>query len=235
MRVALVAVLLCTLGSTVMPGQSDGGQGRETRIQKAVREAKAKHHNKAVLTSPGQGAAMVRDVDDALRWFVALVVTPVNSAASVQATGDGLFTWYKFRIIAPLCKEPPVATAPGITPAALLPLEFGEILAAIPGGTMDVQGVMLQDVADVPPLETGKTYLVFLDYFAEKSDDPGFHGVGSLTLGPAGVFSVSDNRILPITVESLLSQDIHTRFDDRLDNLRTYAGNHCEQLTSKGQ
>ncbi|HWR34475.1 MAG TPA: hypothetical protein VN622_01235 [Clostridia bacterium] len=202
----------------------------DPRIQKSVREAKEKKHNKVVLAASGQGAAMVLGIDQALQEHVAVIVTPIGHVAKVDRLGESIYSWYKFTVLESLCRPVPGGVVPEDVPSSLLPVRPGEVLAILPGGVLDVDGVRVEElVTGLPFFEDGKQYLLFLSFLGPRSfADRAF---GKLTLGTVGVFSIAEDRLLPAAKgRNPLSVDLRDRFDSSLRVLRSYASANCAHL-----
>jgi hypothetical protein len=129
----------------------------------------------------------VDDLNSALSQYSVIEATPIAKQSYVLDDFN-IGTWYKFRVQSTLKQNPltPCSDCPPLPdpPADMLPLNAGEILVLHPGGLQVINGVTFDiTVPDFPDFNLNQNYLLFIDFDASR-------GVGSVSVGPPGVYTI---------------------------------------------
>jgi hypothetical protein len=101
-------------------------------------------------------------VDDSMVVTAAIVSSRTLPSGSYS---DRLTTWYTLRILSVIAGGRATTQSPaGSVPQSLLPLPPGELLIAVPGGRLSIDGVdIISDTVLSRQLAVGHTYLLFLE------------------------------------------------------------------------
>lgn len=198
------------------------------QIKWYANEAKTKGQKKVTVAGhledeyPG-GAGTIK-AEEAF-WYSTVVVARVIFKES-SYRNNNIFTWNKFAIDEVLseAKELPgprlQMTAP---PSTLLPLQSGEFLIAKSGGTVNIDGVDVEQVnEDYPAYELNQRYVLLIHLYPS--------GAARTFGGPVGVFRVLENDKLAPIAESKHSEhrtrrDFKEMFGNSLDVLREHFKN----------
>lgn len=137
---------------------------------------------------------------------------------------DTIYTWYKFRLTETLKQKPFVACATctftPTPPASLLPLQSGEILVPLLGGSAMIDNVVVEtNIDNFGGLVEGQNYLLFLNLDSVNQK-------GNFPIGPQGILVVnSDSTFSPVMMlatgetEPIIS-GLVTQYGNSLTNLR---------------
>ena len=164
----------------------------------------------------------VSDLNAATSQYSVFVGELVATNTVWDETGDSITTWYKFRNTERLTQRTHVACAhctPPNLPSSLLPLQEGELLVPLPGGSVLIDNVVVEQVlSDFTAMVPGQNYLLFLNF-----DDA--NKVGTLSIGPSGALLVTSEG----TFEPVMS--IPEGFTDVISTgLTSQYGNSLAQL-----
>lgn len=123
-----------------------------------------------------------------------LVVAQLITQESVwYETNDGIYTWYKFRLTEALAQKPyvPCTSCTLSPPSGLLPLQSGEFLVPLAGGSAVIDGVAVQtQMTSFNGLVLGQNYLLFMNWDVAN---------GMATTRPQGILWInSDNTFTPV-------------------------------------
>ncbi len=191
------------------------------RLKWYANEAKNKGQQKVVV--PGAlveylGSAGTIGADEALSSST-VVVAHVISKQSTYSDAD-ITTWNKFAIDETLSEAkglPCPACLPPSPPATVLPLSPGQFLLPQSGGTVNIDGVDVeQSVDDYPGYELNQKYLLLINLYPS--------GVAGVVGGPVGVFKVLPNdKLAPISEsEHKIRRDFKDAYGNSLIKLRTH-------------
>jgi hypothetical protein len=186
----------------------------------AQQAAAAGSTNFQLMLSPRTGRAS--DLNEAIGNY-SLVVGQLTAQESVwYDPPDSIYTWYKFTVTETLTQKPYAAcTACTFTPtppADLLPLQAGEILLPLPGGSALIDNVVVEtNIEDFVGMVQGEKYLLFLNLDTNQQ--------GVVPLGPQGIVHVNyDNTFAPVM---MLGEG---EFEPVSSGLATQYGNSLVQL-----
>lgn len=135
---------------------------------------------------------------------------------------DTIYTWYKFQLTETLTQKPYVpcenCTFSPTPPSELLPLQAGQVLLPLLGGTTVIDDIAFETRAgNVTPLVSGQKYLLFLNLNPDTS-------IG--TTKPQGIVLVnSDNTFasvlrMPIGESEPIVYGLATQYANSLNQLR---------------
>lgn len=136
------------------------------------------------------------DLNQALANYGVAVAELLNQESVWYDPPDAIYTWYKFRVAESLTTKPyipcPSCTFSPTPPASMLPLQSGEILVPMLGGSAVVDDVAIEPtIEDFDGLVTGQRYLLFLNLSSTQ--------VGKVPIGPQGILHInSDNAFSPV-------------------------------------
>lgn len=137
---------------------------------------------------------------------------------------DTIYTWYKFRLTETLKQKPFVACATctftPTPPSSLLPLQSGEILVPLLGGSAMIDNVVVEtNIDNFGGLVEGQNYLLFLNLDSVNQK-------GNLPIGPQGILVVNpDSTFSPVMMlatgetEPIIS-GLVSQYGNSLTNLR---------------
>ena len=148
-----------------------------------------------------------------------VVVAHVTSKYTTYRDAD-IITWNKF-VIDETISEAQDLPCPGCVPlsppANVLPLSPGEFLLPKTGGTVNIDGVEVQQsVDDYPEYELNQKYVLLINLYPS--------GVARTIGGPVGVFKVLPNdKLAPISEsEHKIRKDFKDVYANSLDQVRKH-------------
>jgi hypothetical protein len=151
--------------------------------------------------------------------YSTVVVAHLVSKQSTYSDDD-ITTWNKFAIDETLSEVKGLqcpGCVPRTPPSTILPLSPGEFLLPKAGGTVNIDGVEVQQfVEDYPEYELNQKYLLLIALYPS--------GVARTTSGPVGVFKVLPNdKLAPVSEsEHKIRKDFKDVYGDSLDQLRKH-------------
>ncbi|MCA1603932.1 MAG: hypothetical protein LC775_00250 [Acidobacteria bacterium] len=166
---------------------SQRGLGEGT-IQWHAQRAKQRGQQEIIIPAPRWRPVGVSSLEEALGYFTVVVATPIENKSYIRSSNN-IRTWYKFKVHEFLSRKNwagcPTCPPPPDVPSEMLPLAEDEVLVPRGSGTVIVDGVKITSLeTDYPLFSESHQYLLFLKFDASKQ-------VGEITLGHAGVFTVS--------------------------------------------
>jgi len=191
------------------------------RIWWHAREAKDKGQQKVAVPGPLIEYAGDSGTISAEEAFSSSTVV-VAHLVSKQSTylGDHITTWNKFAIDETLSegKDLPCRDCvPPYAPATLLPLSPKEFLFPKTGGTVNIDGVEVQQVvAGYPEYEFNQKYVLLINVYSSRFPET----MG----GPVGVFKVLPNdKLAPIgESDHKIRKDFKDVYGNSLDQIRKH-------------
>lgn len=120
----------------------------------------------------------------------------LNQESVWYEEADQILTWYKFRTIETLSTKTyvscPDCTFDPSPPSGLLPLQSGEVLLAVSGGSALIDNVVVEVLLeDFPGLVNGQKYLLFMNLNPSSQI--------AEVIAPQGIVHVnSDNTFAPV-------------------------------------
>lgn len=183
----------------------------------------AKNNGQKKVGVPGPlieylGDAGTISAEEAFSYSTVVVAHLVSKQSSYK--DDEIRTWNKFvidetlseakDILCPRCVLPP-------PPATLLPLSSGEFLLPKTGGTVNIDGVEVQQfVEDYPEYELNQEYLLLVTLYPS--------GLARTFGGPIGVFKVLKNdKLAPISEsDHKIRKDFKDLYGSSLDQVRKH-------------
>jgi|SRR5215216_195376 len=189
------------------------------RLKSYATEAKVKGQQKVVVPAPlveYLGGAGTISAEQAFASST-VVVAHVISTQSYYSD-DQITTWNKFATDEVLSEAKDLACPgclPLATPSTLLPLQPGEFLIPKIGGTVNIDGVEVEQPVDsFPAYELNQQYLLLINLYPS--------GVARTLGGPVGVFRVLPNaKLAPISEsEHKIRRDFKDVYSNSLDLVR---------------
>lgn len=194
------------------------------RIKWYANEAKTKGQKK--ITVPGPlveylGGAGTISAEEAFSSSTVVVAHLVFKESSYH--DNEIVTWNKFVIDEVLSEARDV---PGreflmpVPPSSLLPIQSNELLIPRSGGTVNIDGVEVEQIIEsFPAYELNQKYVLLLHQYRS--------GVAGTFGGPVGVFKVVENdELSPIAegkhMEHRTRKDFKDLYGNSLDLLRTH-------------
>lgn len=164
------------------------------------------------------------DIGEAIASSTLLVAQLAATWISWDETTGEITTWHKFTISESLVQRPyePCQNCTPVTPpAGLQPINTGELVIGIPGGSAIIDDVVVEEmVSGFPGLVIGQRYLLFLNF------DPA-RNIGDLNYGPTGVLLIStQNTFMPV------AEFLEGEGDEISSGLAAQYGNSLTQLRS---
>lgn len=162
------------------------------------------------------------DIGEAISSSSILVAQLATTSISWDETTGEITTWHKFTISETLVQrpyEPCQNCNPALPPTDLQPINTGELVIGIPGGSAIIDDVVVEEmVSGFAGLVVGHRYLLFLNF------DPA-RNIGDLHYGPPGVLLIStENTILPV------AEFLEGEGDEISSGLALQYGNSLTQL-----
>jgi hypothetical protein len=167
------------------------------------------------------------DLNQAISNYSIVVGQLITQKSVWYDPPDAIYTWYKFSVSETLTQKPytPCAscTFTPTPPADLLPLQAGQILLPLPGGSAMIDNVVVEtNIEDFGGMVQGEKYLLFLNLDTNQQ--------GVVPIGPQGVLHVnSDGTFAPVM---MLAQG---EFEPVSSGLTTQYGNSLIQLRAASQ
>lgn len=184
-------------------------------------EAKNKGEQKVAVPGPlieYLGDAGLISAEEAFSSSTVVVAHLVSKQSTYR--DDDITTWNKFAIDETLSKAKELP-CPGCVlpspPATVLPLSPGEFLVPKTGGTVNIDGVEVQQyLQDYPEYELNQKYLLLLMLYPS--------GVARTMGGPVGVFKVLPNdKLAPISEsDHKIRKDFKDIYGNSLDQVRKH-------------
>jgi len=162
------------------------------------------------------------DLNQAISNYSIVVGQLITQESVWYDPPDAIYTWYKFNVSETLTQKPysPCAscTFAPTPPADLLPLQAGQILVPLPGGSAVTDNVVVEtNIEDFGGMVQGERYLLFLNLDTNQQ--------AVVPIGPQGVLHInSDNTFAPVM---MLAQG---EFEPVSSGLTTQYGNSLAQL-----
>ena len=190
----------------------------------SANEAKNKGQQKVTVPAPlveylgGAGAISAEDAFSSSTVVVAHLVSKQSTYRDEDIT-----TWNKFAIDETLSEAkdlPCPGCLPPSPPATVLPLSPGEFLLPKTGGTVNIDGVEVQQfVEDYPEYEHNQKYLLLITLYPS--------GVARTIGGPVGVFKVLPNdKLAPVSEsEHKIRKDFKDVYGNSLAQVRKHLKN----------
>ena len=176
--------------------------------------------NFQLMLSPRSGR--VSNLNQAISNYSVVVGQLITQESVWYDPPDSIYTWYKFSVTETLttkpytgCAQCTFAPAP---PSDLLPLQAGQILLPLPGGSALIDNVIVEtSIEDFGGLVPGEKYLLFLNLDTNQQ--------GVVPIGTQGILHVNyDNTFSPVM---MLAQG---EFEPVSSGLATQYGNSLTQL-----
>ena len=194
------------------------------RLKWYANEAKNKGQQKVRVPAPlieYLGDAGTISAEEAFSASTVVVAHLVSKQSTYL--GDHITTWNKFAIDETLSegKDLPCRDCvPPYAPATLLPLSPKEFLFPKTGGTVNIDGVEVQQVvAGYPEYEFNQKYVLLINVYSSRFPET----MG----GPVGVFKVLPNdKLAPIgESDHKIRKDFKDVYDNSLDQVRKHLKN----------
>jgi hypothetical protein len=191
------------------------------RLKWYANEAKNKGKQKVGVPAPlveYLGDAGTISAEEAFSYSTVVVAHLVSKQSTYQ--DDDIRTWNKFAIDETLSEAKdllcPRCVLPS-PPATLLPLSQGEFLLPKIGGTVNIDGVEVQQfVEDYPEFELNQEYVLLIALYPS--------GLARTVGGPVGVFKVLPNgKLAPISEsDHKIRKDFKDLYGNSLDQVRKH-------------
>ena len=160
---------------------------------------------------------------DAINEHSVLVADVLSQSAVYYEDGDAIITWFKFHTVETLkqtsftCSNCSTWMTP---PASFFPLQSGEFLVPLIGGSVSIENVAVTvKLKRAPEIVTGQRYLLFLQLDTSL-------GIGRIPLAAQGVVYVESNDTLSRSWQSdpgetePISYGLATQYGNSLAQLR---------------
>jgi hypothetical protein len=186
--------------------------------------AQAKQQGKTHITLLVQPHYIgVSDLNTVTSNYSSFVGELLATSTVWDETSDYISTWYKFRTTERLtqrtyysCSE----CSPATPPSELLPLQQGEFLVPLPGGSVFIDDVIVESaLPDFTDIIVGQKYLLFLNFDEANK-------VGYLSMGPRGALLVTSQGTFAPVVSvpegetEVISSGLATQYNNSLSQLR---------------
>ncbi len=225
--VTLVTLAIATVAIVEAASAQQFGGAKETgekegRLHNLVKSAREHGEAKVVLPTVlilPTGLSRVEEIFDDYSLVVAKLVDAVTT---VDSSGDKIITWHKIRVSDWLARQKTTSgdSYDGNVPQQLLPLSQDELIFYTEGGTLEIDGVTVEQGSPQSfHLRPDTPYLFIL--FLENPP-----GIASLAADANGVFAISFAISSEGTFSTLgnpehdLVKDMRQRYGERLDFLR---------------
>jgi hypothetical protein len=191
------------------------------RLKWYANEAKIKGQQKVAVPAPlveHLGGAGTISAEEAFSSSTVVVAHLISKRAYYR--DDEITTWNKFAIDEVLSEAkalPCPACLPPTAPSTLLPLQSGEFLIPKTGGTVNIDGVDVEQADDsFPEYELNQRYVLLINLYPS--------GVARTVGGPVGVFRLLQNdKLAPISeTEHKIRRDFKDGYANSLDLLRKH-------------
>jgi len=187
-----------------------------------AKEAKNKGQQKVSVPAPlvcdylgGAGTISAEEAFSSSTVVVAHLVAKQSTYIN-----DDITTWNKFAIDETLSEGkdlPCRSCVPPFAPATVLPLLPGEFLLRKTGGTVNIDGVEVQQsLADYPEYELDQKYVLLINVYS--------WGIPQTMGGPVGVFKVLPNdKLAPISEsDHKIRKDFKDVYGNSLEQVRKH-------------
>ncbi|MBA3240023.1 MAG: hypothetical protein H0T60_02200 [Acidobacteria bacterium] len=157
----------------------------------------------------------VNGLDEATSRYT-VVVAQASDRHTHLIDAYSFMTWYKFRVVETISSKPLLCTDCPATspPAEMLPVATNEILVPTAGGEFVYDGVTCRtSERELPAFNISANYLLFIDLDAANR-------VGATSIGPAGIFHINNDQLIPVGTSTAISDDIAARYNNSLSQLR---------------
>ena len=128
-----------------------------------VARTKAEGRSSIVIPASHGIPAVLRTLEDALKFYSAVIVMPeAKSAGALDRFHIG--TWYKMKVVDWIYQHAPQDDVDrGATPDAFKPVAKDELVTYVHGGSIVMEGVNLSTpFSTIPELSLGQKYLLFI-------------------------------------------------------------------------
>jgi hypothetical protein len=181
----------------------------ENRMQWYAQKARAAGRDEIEMPAPNidyGGSSPSTNLDAALAAYSVVVAQPIQE--QTIAGSDQIVTWYRFKVLRWLVKQPFPACKgcePVVAPPAMTVQNEDEFVAAKLGGTTSIDGVKVSMATSSPRLNLGATYLLFISRYST--------GGAEIGAGPNGIFVVDNTEsIRPLKrSQHPIQRDIETK------------------------
>lgn len=214
----VIAFGLTRTGSTI---QDKPDPPDKDRLKWLAKEAKSEGRQKIHVRTPmidylGSDGAITAEEAFSSRT---VVIAHLVSRESYDVDED-IVTWNKFVIDEVLSEAKELlcpTCGPTDPPATFLPLNSGEFVIPKKGGTVNIDGVEVEQSGDrFPEYEFNHKYLLLVDLYP--------NGTANTIGGPVGVFRILDNdQLLPVLAsDHKVQEDFKEKYGNSLDRLRKH-------------
>jgi hypothetical protein len=215
----IVIVAVCLVVSLIRAdGQTASSPEPGTLLWK-VREAQRKHQAALHIDESAVLWGDPKTLEGAIASCSLLLVDLVDSVTTYTSTD--VVTWYKFRLIETLHKQPTVLEEPlpdGV-PASLLPVLQDEFLFYRFTGTITLEGVAVsEDEGDAQSFKKDTRHLLYVTMRSPV--------LATATYGPKGLYWVDDHDAIRPLLDApynQLNREMNTKTKGTLDDLRTFS------------
>jgi len=218
--VLIVGVLAFGVTRTASTIQKENPPYKD-RLKWYAKEAKTHGQQKIKVPAPlveYLGGASTITSDEAFASSTVLIAHLVSQESYPR--DDDIITWNKFAIeevLSEAQKLPCPACVPADAPSTLLPLQSGEFLIPKTGGTVNIDGVVVEQTDnDFPAYEFNQRYLLLVSLYPP--------GVARTMGGPVGVFTIGQNGNLKPVRENghRIRKDFREKYGDSLENVKSH-------------
>jgi hypothetical protein len=226
LQVALVTLVTLAIATVAIveaaSGQQFGGAKetgeKEGRLHNLVKSAREHGEAKVVLPTVLILPTGLSSVEEIFDDYSLVVAKLVDAVTTVDSSGDKIITWHKVRVSDWLARQKATSgdSYDGNIPQQLLPLSQDELIFYTDGGTLEIDGVTVeQGSPQSSHLRPDTPYLFIL--FLENPP-----GIASLAAEANGVFAISSEGTFSTlgNPEHDLVKDMRQRYGERLDFLR---------------
>jgi len=191
------------------------------RLKWYANEAKNKGQQKVRVPAPlieYLGGAGTISAEEAFSSSTVVVAHLVSKQSTYR--DEDITTWNKFAIDETLSEAkdlPCPGCVPRSPPATVLPLSPGEFLLPKTGGTVNIDGVEVQQfVEDYPEYELNQKYVLLITLYPSS--------VARTFGGPVGVFKVlANDKLAPVSEsEHKIRKDFKDLYGNSLDQIRKH-------------
>ena len=221
--VALLGVGLLAIGiiRTAATATQKKNVPYKDRLEWYAKEAKNQGRQKVTMPAPlleYMGGAKTITAEEVFSDF-SVVIAHLVSQQSYPQNAD-IKTWNKFAIDEVLsdAKDLPCPTCKlSDPPATLLPLNSGEFLMSKAGGTVNIDGVNIEQIDETfPEFEFNQKYVLLIKLYS--------NGTAWTVGGPVGVFKILHNdKVLPVRESGhQIQKDFKEKHGNSLERLRAH-------------
>ena len=215
------AILAVGLTRTRSTGQENPSPPNKDRLKWYAKEAKSSGRQKVTVPTDVieyLGSAGTITAEEAFASCTVVIAHLVSKES--YARNNDITTWNKFAIDEVLseAKELPCPTCgPSDPPAALLPVHSGEFVIPKAGGSVNIDGIEIEQTGDgFPQYGFDQKYLLLIFLYP--------NGTAGTLGGPVGVFRVvGDDKVLPVQEsEHRILKDFKETYGNSLQSLRKH-------------